>query len=242
MTAIFTLVRPKVSSNHAIPFQNLISKNPQDKRIVNRVFQGPNFPPHGNQYVPPIGSRYPLERNYISQPITEENVQENNNNNNEEYNNRTRINLSNFPDNNLNINNSRINNPQFVNINNSNILGMSDSILSNSNLSGLPIMDSLNFSINNLSLHSSYNDDSLENSIDEEDLKEIPENEINNVDKLDQGKKKCVICLENFKNGEKGSFLPCVHLFHSDCIKNWLKTNNTCPICNYKLTKKSFDE
>ena len=43
---------------------------------------------------------------------------------------------------------------------------------------------------------------------------------------------KCVICLENFSIGDKISYLPCIHFFHSPCIKNWARIKNKCPICN----------
>ncbi|KAK7401830.1 hypothetical protein VNO78_13626 [Psophocarpus tetragonolobus] len=42
----------------------------------------------------------------------------------------------------------------------------------------------------------------------------------------------CVICLESFITGESCQILPpCNHLFHSYCIKHWLKDNVTCPVC-----------
>ena len=43
---------------------------------------------------------------------------------------------------------------------------------------------------------------------------------------------KCAICLENFSIGDKISYLPCFHSFHSSCIKNWIKIKNKCPLCN----------
>ena len=43
---------------------------------------------------------------------------------------------------------------------------------------------------------------------------------------------KCAICLEIFSIGDKVSYLPCLHYFHSSCIKNWLKIKNKCPYCN----------
>ena len=43
---------------------------------------------------------------------------------------------------------------------------------------------------------------------------------------------KCTICLENISIGDKIIYLPCVHLFHSSCIKNWIRIKNQCPICN----------
>ena len=47
----------------------------------------------------------------------------------------------------------------------------------------------------------------------------------------------CIICLEEFKNGNQCLYLNCLHLFHSHCIIAWLTKHNTCPICkeNYKL-------
>ena len=72
-------------------------------------------------------------------------------------------------------------------------------------------------------------------------LNELPETKIEDVSKLEQEKKNCVICLEDFKNGDKATILPCIHLFHKNCIKNWLKTQNSCPICKYKLTRSNMN-
>ena len=81
---------------------------------------------------------------------------------------------------------------------------------------------------------------SRENPTDEDILNELPETQIEDVNKLDPEKKNCIICLEDFKNGDKAIILPCIHLFHNECIKNWLKTQNTCPICKYKLTGENM--
>ena len=56
-----------------------------------------------------------------------------------------------------------------------------------------------------------------------------------NVEKLDNDKKKCTICLENYKDGDDFIALPCIHIFHSDCIKTWLKNQTTCPICKNEI-------
>ena len=69
----------------------------------------------------------------------------------------------------------------------------------------------------------------------------MPETQIEDVSKLDQEKKNCVICLEDFKNHDKAIILPCIHLFHKNCIKNWLKKKNTCPICKFKLTGSNIE-
>ena len=42
--------------------------------------------------------------------------------------------------------------------------------------------------------------------------------------------KRCVICLDDLKAAEVGRRLPCGHLFHRDCIDQWLGINGVCPI------------
>ena len=76
---------------------------------------------------------------------------------------------------------------------------------------------------------------------EEQILNNLPETEIDDVTKLDPEKRNCVICLEEFKNGDKATSLPCIHLFHTSCIKNWLKKQNSCPICKFKITQENMN-
>lgn len=80
-----------------------------------------------------------------------------------------------------------------------------------------------------------------EHPTDQQIVNELPETQIDDVNKLSPEKKNCVICLEDFKNGDKATVLPCLHLFHKNCIQNWLKTQNCCPICKYKLTMDNLN-
>ena len=50
----------------------------------------------------------------------------------------------------------------------------------------------------------------------------------------------CIICLNDFDIGENITSLPCLHVFHTDCIKHWLQSNNHCPICKLTITKESL--
>ena len=50
----------------------------------------------------------------------------------------------------------------------------------------------------------------------------------------------CIICLNDFDIGENITSLPCLHVFHTDCIKHWLQSNNHCPVCKLTITKESL--
>eukprot|EP00746_Dinoflagellata_sp_MGD_P044786 gnl/MRDRNA2_/MRDRNA2_209515_c0_seq1.p1 gnl/MRDRNA2_/MRDRNA2_209515_c0~~gnl/MRDRNA2_/MRDRNA2_209515_c0_seq1.p1 ORF type:complete len:140 (+),score=26.48 gnl/MRDRNA2_/MRDRNA2_209515_c0_seq1:40-420(+) len=41
----------------------------------------------------------------------------------------------------------------------------------------------------------------------------------------------CEICLEEYKDGEELTRLPCMHIFHKGCIESWLATESVCPNC-----------
>jgi len=41
----------------------------------------------------------------------------------------------------------------------------------------------------------------------------------------------CTICIMEIEDGDRVAVLDCNHLFHSDCLKSWIKRKNTCPLC-----------
>jgi hypothetical protein len=41
----------------------------------------------------------------------------------------------------------------------------------------------------------------------------------------------CIICPDKLNNGDEIMYLPCAHVFHKKCIKEWFKKSNTCPCC-----------
>lgn len=46
----------------------------------------------------------------------------------------------------------------------------------------------------------------------------------------------CTICIYDFENNEKIKQLPCGHLFHPNCIDNWLGNYSyKCPTCKKEI-------
>ncbi|KAG9343359.1 hypothetical protein AGOR_G00242520 [Albula goreensis] len=43
--------------------------------------------------------------------------------------------------------------------------------------------------------------------------------------------RECVICMLDFVYGDPIRFLPCMHIYHLDCIDDWLMRSFTCPTC-----------
>ncbi|KAL1562456.1 RING-type E3 ubiquitin transferase [Salvia divinorum] len=54
----------------------------------------------------------------------------------------------------------------------------------------------------------------------------------------------CCICLQELKGRSGGGGverLPCLHLFHGVCIKEWLRKSPTCPLCRYHVCMEIHD-
>ena len=45
----------------------------------------------------------------------------------------------------------------------------------------------------------------------------------------------CGICMDSFNENEKIKRLPCEHIFHIDCMNQWLQTKKTCPFCDQAI-------
>ncbi|XP_073959792.1 uncharacterized protein [Choristoneura fumiferana] len=46
---------------------------------------------------------------------------------------------------------------------------------------------------------------------------------------------KCTICLSIFEVDSHCRRLPCMHLFHMECVDQWLSSNKHCPICRVDI-------
>lgn len=53
---------------------------------------------------------------------------------------------------------------------------------------------------------------------------------------LGNGAEECAVCLVEFEDSDTVKMLPlCQHVFHQNCIDQWLPSRLTCPICRQKL-------
>jgi len=51
--------------------------------------------------------------------------------------------------------------------------------------------------------------------------------------------KDCAVCLKCPEVGDITHKLPCAHKFHKNCIVEWLKKINSCPMCRTEFPKES---
>ena len=72
-----------------------------------------------------------------------------------------------------------------------------------------------------------------------ESIRTIKFSEINDP-KIDE--KKCSICMTKFADDDDISILKCNHIFHEDCIKEWLKEYNyRCPVCRCETGTAKYE-
>ena len=139
----------------------------------------------------------------------------NNNFNNNNYNNNHNFNINNY---NANSNNNNVNaNNNNANNNNSNRNDNSNNNNNNSN-------------------------DNNENLSDYENKKkqlilEMDEYQYKHIQKYDSRKEtECAICLNEFIGVDIiKAFYKCEHIFHKNCLLDWLKKSDSCPLCNHNL-------
>jgi len=122
----------------------------------------------------------------------------------------------------------------------------------------IPFNNSTNIFNNFIDIFDRYlNDENIDNDyndlpdlvpIDEnfyEDVKTIlSDEEFNNIETLlykdlnNNEKMECLICTEEFIEKDNIKKIKCNHLFHTECIKQWLcKESNKCPICRIEIDK-----
>ncbi|KAC9702927.1 hypothetical protein R6Q59_026310 [Mikania micrantha] len=69
---------------------------------------------------------------------------------------------------------------------------------------------------------------------------------VNNLDRVvinnsDHDSLVCAICKDSLTAGTVVNQLPCFHVYHPSCIKPWLSSRNTCPLCRFEFPTDDLD-
>lgn len=57
--------------------------------------------------------------------------------------------------------------------------------------------------------------------------------------RIDKGRTECSICKSSYTKGQILLDLRCDHLFHEECLTEWLRVQSTCPLCRSN-TKETY--
>ena len=58
---------------------------------------------------------------------------------------------------------------------------------------------------------------------------------LEDVNKINEENKRCMICLDDFKINDYAMYLPCFHFYHKKCLIIWIKGMPSCPLCKIKI-------
>ena len=180
------------------------------------------------------------------------------NDGNNVYNNNNNYNRNN------NFNNNRNNanvNQRVIRIVRNNGNGQSNFVINNGNMDDInDIMNDfrdfgININLNNQNVNANVNNNNNNNNNEEQNnnnnnlsdfdkkkqdlFLEMDEYQYKHIQKYESRKEtECAICLEEFKGIDIiKAFYKCEHIFHKNCLKNWLKRSNVCPLCKHDLTE-----
>eukprot|EP00440_Ansanella_granifera_P003420 gb/GFBE01003715.1/.p1 GENE.gb/GFBE01003715.1/~~gb/GFBE01003715.1/.p1 ORF type:complete len:249 (+),score=25.38 gb/GFBE01003715.1/:1-747(+) len=70
------------------------------------------------------------------------------------------------------------------------------------------------------------------------DIAALPSTKVADVASLGE-QNCCTVCIEDFKDGDDLKTLPCLHMFHAQCIETWLKRDNSCPSCRAPIGRRA---
>jgi E3 ubiquitin-protein ligase RNF115/126 len=72
-------------------------------------------------------------------------------------------------------------------------------------------------------------------------VEELPRVKVTQENLEQYRKMECSICFENFVDNDIVTKITCGHSYHDNCLLDWLKLHNNCPICRYELVTDDPD-
>ena len=98
-----------------------------------------------------------------------------------------------------------------------------------------------NFNFLNEDINANNNNEELINNLPVFKVDEKFMEKSQREDNKNENFEKCVICMEKYKINDDVKTLPCFHIFHKECIEQWLKAGkDTCPICKNKVNNNDL--
>ena len=98
-----------------------------------------------------------------------------------------------------------------------------------------------NFNFLNEDINAKNNNEELINNLPVFKVDEKFMEKSQREDNKNENFEKCVICMEKYKINDDVKTLPCFHIFHKECIEQWLKAGkDTCPICKNKVNNNEL--
>ena len=61
------------------------------------------------------------------------------------------------------------------------------------------------------------------------------------LDNLGADERECPICMVEYEVDDEIRFLPCMHVYHTKCVDDWLQRNLSCPVCGASLGNQLMD-
>merc|ERR1719491_463581 len=66
-------------------------------------------------------------------------------------------------------------------------------------------------------------------------MRQLPRVKVTSHDLAVNESNECSICLDELVIGQPALRIPCGHLYHEECVKDWLRKSNECPVCRFEL-------
>jgi len=76
------------------------------------------------------------------------------------------------------------------------------------------------------------------NSASDSDIRALPTRKLQGTTGLGE-QRQCLVCLEDFVDGDDVKTLPCLHIYHQKCVERWLHTDNSCPVCKTPIGERA---
>ena len=110
-------------------------------------------------------------------------------------------------------------------------------IIENNSINGISLSQSNDDELSDLSFLNNISCNQF-NRIEKSLFGNLPETKIKDISNLFY--KNCLICLNDFEKNELITTLPCSHIFHCACLREWISYKKVCPLCRASIDRRKI--